>query len=307
MRMRMIVAIAAVALLVVVSAANAASVQCLNCNGAQMHAKARTLGASPTPHIVWNPANGHVKQYLNYCGSAPNVAPPDATKSLPDDADGAAVAAPCQIYTEDVPVPVELQQVASAMSEIWLSTGGTFRAAIQANVGQMPFPTYLPGGPTAHDFLRDVELQGQILALASTDRIFRLDSASTMRTPLAVIASHVDAFLSMSQGVIITVNVVFHDGSKVQIRLTVGDDATYVRGSGRDASGHVLPDPAAGNPQGYMGRWYYPPNQAADMSAFLEYMRSLGVTVTTGGDAGNGVISCIWNPATNTTTCYLPR
>jgi hypothetical protein len=36
-------------------------------------------------------------------------------------------------------------------------------------------------------------------------------------------------------------------------------------------------------------------------------MRSLGVTIATGGNAGNGVIVCTWNPTTNTTTCYLPR
>jgi hypothetical protein len=307
MRMRLaIVATAALMLLASDRTAHAATVQCVDCSEAQMYNKARSLGASPTAHIVWNPANGDIRRYRNYCGSAPNAAPADATtNALEDDAD-ATIAAGCTLQTEEVAVAAELEQVAQALSEVWRGTNGTFRSSIDAPVGSMAFPTYLPRGPTAHDFLMDRGLQGQLLDLASTDRIFQLDPNWSLRTPLAFLASHVDAFLAMSQGVVITVNVIFRDGSKVQLRLTIGDNATYVANSARDGSGQALPDPAD-NPRNYSGRWYYPPGQANDLAAFLEYMRSLGVTVTTGGNAGNGVINCTWNPTNNTTTCYVPR
>ena len=302
MRRPTILAGIVIALLVAGQTAHAATVQCLNCNDAQMHNKARSLGANASPHIVWNPANGAVKRYRNYCGSAPNVTTPSPMAKEADTANAAG----CQLQTEELAITADLEHVTQALSQIWHGSGGTFKSSVRAHIGGMVFPTYLPGRPTAHDFLMDRQLQAQILDFASTDDIFELDPTNSLRAPLAFIASHVDAFLAMSQGVIITVDVVFDDGSKVQLRLTVGDNATYVAGSTRDNTGHILPDPADSQ-RSYAGRWYYPPGQGSDMTAFLEYMRSLGVTVTSGDSAGNGVITCTWNATTNTTTCVIPR
>ncbi|HVJ62940.1 MAG TPA: hypothetical protein VM555_09530 [Tahibacter sp.] len=307
MRRRIIVASAAVALLAAVSTVKATSVQCLNCSDAQMYAKARALGASAAVHIVWNPANGNIKRYRNYCGSAPNAAPTDVVEAaVANGEDTTVTTTNCRLQTEEHEVAAEQEQVAQALSEVWRGTGGTFRSSVEAPVGGIVFPAYLPNRPTAHDFLMDRGLQGELLDLASTDRIFHLDPNSALRTPLAFLASHIDAFLAMSQGVIITVDVIFHDASKVQLRLTIGDNATYVANSARDGSGHTLPDPNFGTPA-YPGRWYFPPGQTGDMAAFIEYMRSLGVTITSGGSAGNGVITCTWNQTNNTTTCYIPR
>lgn len=203
-------------------------------------------------------------------------------------------------------VATDRQLVTAALDEIRRATYRTFRATIHADIGEMSFPTCLPEHPTSHDFLLDGNLRAALIDFARTSRIFDLDASHKLRSPLSTIASHSDAFLAMSQEVIVAVHVAFHDGSKIRIRLSVGREATYVSGSARDGSGHVLPDPNFGTPA-YSGRWHYPPGQAADMAAFLEYMRSLGVTVTTGGSAGNGVITCTWNPTNNTTTCYIPR
>lgn len=197
-------------------------------------------------------------------------------------------------------------RVAAALDEIRLATRRTFKVGIHVDIGEMSFPTYLPERPTARDFLLDVNLRAALIDLARTPRIFDLDASHTLQSPLSTIASHTDALLATSQEVVVAVHIVFHDGSKIRIRLSVGREAAYVPGSARDGSGHVLPDPNF-DTSAYSGRWYYPPGQAADMTAFLEYMRSLGVTIATGGNAGNGVIVCTWNPTTNTTTCYLPR
>lgn len=57
-------------------AALASTAQCVNGDDTQMYNMARTLGASTSAHIVWDPATGNIKRFLNYCGSAPDSADP---------------------------------------------------------------------------------------------------------------------------------------------------------------------------------------------------------------------------------------
>jgi len=279
-------------------AVQAATAQCVNCNDAQMYDMARSLGASPTAHIVWNPASGNVKRFRTYCGSAPNAADPSGSKS------GATTAAACNLQTEEQQVSANLVGVADAMSRIWQHTGGTFKADITANIGSISYNSYYPRKPTAHDFQNDLQLQAELIDLASTEDIFDY-SSSTIAAALQFIGAHIDAFLSMKQGVFVTIKLQFYDGSSIKVLVKLGEVSSYVKGSARDSSGHALPDPDYGTPA-YPGRWNFGPGQGSDMSAFIEYMRSLGVTITA-GTVPNGQVNCTWNSVTNTTTCFIPR
>lgn len=287
----------AAALLVAAQAAQATTVQCSHCNEGQMQAKAKSLGAGGSPHIVWNPVNGEVRRYRVYCGSAPNATDSGAKS-------GATTQAGCTFQAEDLQVSADLVTVAEAMSQIWNQTGGTFKAQINANVTSQSFPAYLPNKPSAHDFQRDAQLRYEILNLASTSQIFQL-SNTPLAGPVVQLLAHIDAFTAMTQGVFVSVDIVFADGSKVTVMVKLNENATYVANSAVDSSGHTLVDPNYSTPA-YPGRWYFPPGQGLDMAAFIEYMRSLGVTITS-GSANGGVITCNWNPANNTTTCVVPN
>jgi hypothetical protein len=283
------------------NAATASTAQCVNCDDTQMYSMARTLGASSAAHIVWDPATGNIKRYLNYCGSAPNSADP-GTKA----GDMKTV---CNLQTEELPVDGDLATVATAMSEVWRQTNGTFKGDFASNIGGVVYPSYLPGKPTAHDFQMDSELRGNIQDLVNTPEIFSTPgtgASSTLGHALAAIAAHVDAYLAMKQGVYLTIDVEFHDGSKVAFLLTLGQVPQYVPGSARDSSGHTLPDPADFG-QSYSGRWYFGPGDSHNMAEFIEYMRSLGITITSGSGLGDGQVNCVWTPSNNTTTCFIPR
>lgn len=284
------------ALLFMDHAAQAATARCFNCSDAQMFSMARSLGASSLAHIVWDPVSGNVKRYRNYCGSAPNSAGQSAKPE--------AASAACNLQTEEQQVSSDLVGVASALGRIWQHTSGTFKADINASVGGINYSSYYPRKPTAHDFQGDCQLRAEIVDLASSEAIFSY-SSSTVAAALAYIASHIDAFLPMKQGVFVTIKIQFYDGSSIKLLLKLGEVPTYVANSARDSTGHALPDPTELQ-HGYSGRWNFAPGQNSDMSAFIEYMRSLGVTVTS-GQLPNGQVNCVWTPATNTTTCYIPR
>ena len=54
-----------------------ASTRCVNCNDAQMYNAARAVGPVASPFLVWDPTDGDVKMFRNYCGSL-NVVDPGA-------------------------------------------------------------------------------------------------------------------------------------------------------------------------------------------------------------------------------------
>lgn len=282
--------------------AAAAAAQCVNCTDAQMYTMARTLGANTSAHIVWDPATGKVKRYRNYCGSAPNSADPGAKA-------GAAIKAACNLQTDELQVGADLANAAAAMSTIWTQTSGTFKADFTSNVSGISYPSYYPGKPTAHDFLTDSNLRGNILDLVNTPEVFATPgtgTSSSLRNALATLTADINAYLSFKQGVYLTIKIQFHDGSKVSIKLTLGEDPQYVANSARDSSGHALPDPTDFQ-QSYAGRWNFGPGDGHNMAEFIEYMRSVGVTITSGGTNPNGQVNCVWQPSNNTTTCFIPR
>ncbi|TDR37384.1 hypothetical protein DFR29_12546 [Tahibacter aquaticus] len=180
------------------------------------------------------------------------------------------------------------------------------KQSITANVGTMSFPAYLPRQPSAHDFLYDVQLRGEILRLASTPQIFQMTN-NPLAGPLIFILGHVDATMGFTSGIVLTIEIVFLDGSSVKLRATLNEQAAYVANSAVDGTGQTLPDPTTNAP-GYAGRWYYPPGHENNMARFLEYMRQLGVNVQYGATgSGSGVIVCHWKPENNETICMVPR
>lgn len=290
-------ALGAALLMAAVQTAQATTAQCANCGETQMQAKAKSLGAGASPHIIWNPVNGEVRRYRVYCGSAPNAIG-EGVKS------GATTQAGCTFQTEDLQVSADLVTVAGAMSQIWNQTGGTFKAQINANITTLSYPAYLPNKPSAHDFQRDAQLRYEILSMASTQQIFQL-SNTPLAGPVTQILAHIDAFLAMTQGVFVSVDIIFADGSKITVMVKLNENATYVANSAADSTGHALVDPSD-SPRNYAGRWYFPPGQGHDMASFIEYMRSLGIPITS-GSANGGVVTCNWNPTNNTTTCVIPN
>lgn len=301
------VASIAVTLLSAESAA-ASATRCVNCNDSQMYNAGRNVGASPSPILVWDPADGDVKRFRNYCGTVNGIDPGAAGKGATGRADPAsATQATCSLRTEELAVTTTTADLGRALGEVWRATGGTMKGMIVADFSNENFPTYLPGKPTAHSFVLDGALRGRILDRASEPDIFQMDPGNVLAGPLKFILSHGDAFLGFTDGIVITIDVVFVDGSKVQVRATIGENATYVPGSARDNTGQFLPD-RSDNMQDYHGMWYYPPGSGNDMNAFLELMRQLGVQVVYGATGqGQGVIKCRWNPENNETICMLPK
>jgi len=96
-----------------------AAVQCLNCNDAQLLAKARTLG--PGTNIVWNPANGLVKKFSSYCGNPNGVDPVLSKTGTP-----APTAGCTPLTTDEVAVSQDIVGVAKALSQIYVLNGGSF-------------------------------------------------------------------------------------------------------------------------------------------------------------------------------------
>jgi hypothetical protein len=287
------------ALLIGAPAADATTAQCVDCNDEQMVNKARTLGASSSAHIVWNPVNGSIKRFRNYCGSAPSNTDPGMSKPKRD----VTANTNCTLQSEELAVSSDLTVVAGALSQIWQQSGGTFKAQIEANVFGLSYPAHLPHKPSAHDFQNDLQLQRDILRMASTPQIFQLSNTPLAGSVTQVLA-HVDAFLAMTQGVFVSVDIVFADGSRITVMVKLNENATYVANSAEDSTGHAIPDYNSSNR--YPGNWYFPPGQAPDMAAFIEYLRQLGVTIA-GGSANGGVINCTWNSTNNTTTCVVPN
>ncbi|TDR44019.1 hypothetical protein DFR29_106165 [Tahibacter aquaticus] len=288
--------------------AAAAATRCINCNDTQMYNAARAAGASPSPILVWDPADGDVKRFRNYCGALNGVDPGTAGKGATGrTARASATQATCSLQTEELAVTTTTIDLGRALGEVWRATGGTMKGMIVADFSDVGFPTYLPGKPTAHSVVLDGALRGRILDRASEPDIFQMAPGNILAGPIEFILSHGDAFLGFTDSIVITVNVVFADGSKVQVRAPMGENATYVPGSARDNTGQLLPD-RSDNMQDYNGRWYYPPGSGDDMNAFLDLMRQLGVQVVYGTTGqGTGVIPCRWNPESNETVCMLPR
>ena len=88
-------------------------------------------------------------------------------------------------------------------------------------------------------------------------------------------------------------------------KLMLGETPQYVANTAVDSTGHSLPDPDFGTPA-YPGRWNFGTGDLTNMTEFIEYMRSLGVTITE-GPLPNGQVNCVWTQTTNTTTCFIPR
>lgn len=273
-----------------------------------MYNSARSVGASPSPILVWDPADGDVKRFRNYCNTLNGVDPGTAGKGATGTAARAsATQATCSLRTEELAVTTTTIDLGRAMGEVWRATGGTMKGMIVADFSDVSFPTYLPGKPTAHSFVLDGALRSRILDMANKPDIFQMDPGNALAGPIKFILSHGDAFLGFTDGVVILVDVVFADGSKVQVRARMCENATYVPGSARDNTGQLLPD-RSDTMRDYNGRWYYPPGSGDDMNAFLDLMRQLGVQVIYGPTGqGSCVIECRWNPESNKTVCMLPR
>lgn len=285
------------------NAATASTAQCVNCSNAQMYNMARTLGASSSPHLVWDPATGSVGRYRNYCGTLNSV---DQVKQSrdPDNRSGATTATGCNLQTEELPVDGETSNMAVALSQVWHATGGTMKGNLTVNITSVSFPQFLPGLPTAHDFLYDVQFRGEILRMASEPGIFSMGS-NPLSGPLSYIAGHLDSFFGFTSGIVLTIDIVFADGSSIKLLVKLNEQASYVANSAMDSSGHTLPEPNFGTPA-YPGTWYYPPGTETDMSEFLLYMEQLGVVITNGSGTP-GVITCRWIQSENHTQCFVPH
>ena len=307
MRKTFLATVVGVAGLVGAQMADAATAQCANCTDAQMYSMARSLGPSPSPHLVWNPSSGDVKTYRNYCGSLNSTGPVTEGVGKPSaDRSAASLATTCNLQTEELSTSTDAVALGQALSQVWHGTSGTMKANLTVSLLNENFPQFLPRKPTAHDFLSDTQFRGEILRLGSTERIYGM-SSSPLAAPLAYISTHLDGFMGFSSGIVMTVELVFADGSTIKLLVKFNEAASYVPSSAADASGHTLPEPNYGTPA-YPGTWYYPPGTESDMIRFLEYMRQLGVNVQYGSTgAGSGVIKCNWKPENNETICMVPR
>lgn len=212
---------------------------------------------------MWNPHGGAIRKFVTYCGS-PNVvaraaeSAPLATHSV---VEPSGVCGAMALTTEEYPVETGYANVAPHLGIVWIATGGTWKLnrdgnrlkgqrGLRVSLSGRAIPNYYPGSPTAVDYLTDRNLRAWVQDYVSEHG---LDGAtSAIRAAFDYLFAHFDATFNFTQGIQVTFEVTFHDGSSVVLQQSLNQPAEFKPGSARDSTGQALPKairptmPAAG-------------------------------------------------------------
>ncbi len=282
------------AMLFTADGALAASVsECRGCNPAQMEQRALQRGAGTWD--VWNPVNGEISRYRVACGVAPqggdsSVRSPEVP--LPSRSDASPSAGCTNRIVDYPPVPLEMIDTANRLSQIYHSTGGTYKVGITVRARDVGVLLADGGAPTAHDFLTDYAYRGRLENLI-TQRALG-DAANPLASLLEWIFAHADAALGFTGALELLVTVQFDDGSTIQFVITLNHPADYIEGSARDSGGVPLPEE---NSSRYQGRFRF--DSIENYSRFRWLMGRLGAhQIGTGHNYYTDIYDCTWDGQT---------
>jgi hypothetical protein len=295
---------------------------CPNCTEAQMYSAARAAGLGTL--YVWNPyANGLMKKYATYCGSPAAVTPgqEEINQFIAGATEATGICGSAPMTTEELPVEAAYLQAAPHLATAYIASGGTFQfgadltfagpaksgaksapaevaatppgppRGMRVDTSQIPFAEYYPRPISIQDYYTDANLRAQIQdyirinGLAVTNNI--------LRTALEFLGAHFDAYTNFTSGVVIRYELVFFDGATLVITYTLGLDPVYVKDSGRDGAGKLVPE---GNAREYAGRWTYTSDQDRFFRDLLGLIQRYNIPVT--GPQTYRSMSCTWDGST---------
>lgn len=98
-----------------------------------------------------------------------------------------------------------------------------------------------------------------------------------------------------------TFEVVFADGSKLLFSAVLGQQPAYIKDSGRDATGQVIPE---GNSADYAGQWRYSSTDERYFRDLLRLIERYNIPVKTLNPHGRS-IRCDWDG--RTLRCIIPQ
>ncbi|PKM15556.1 MAG: hypothetical protein CVV12_08065 [Gammaproteobacteria bacterium HGW-Gammaproteobacteria-2] len=177
-----------------------------------------------------------------------------------------------------IDVPPEIRAQVIAFSAFFKDTGGSMIQTVEVSADELQLLGL--GGASAFDVVGDSNLRARM-----ADRIWLSPPSSVpaaLRNVIETLLAGTMTFLGITTNPRFT--VVFIDGSKVSFVIDfVKQKASYDPGSGRTASGQVIPESTAASEA---GTWTFGQGSAGasdDIGQFIDHLRSLGIPVTGGG------------------------
>ena len=277
---------------------------CPNCTTDQMLTVARASGLGTI--YVWNPHTGDVHKYQNYCGSPQRAGTDDKGAVRVDNTPspyGACGNKP--MATDELTVEPQYAEVAPHLGKIWVATNGSWVIGDNVNALKsgtsrglrVPLPIgfggYYPQNPTAHDFMTDYNLRGQIRDYVDTQGM--TGAPSWVQTAVAYVKANINATMAYTQGITMNFEVVFPDGSSIVYNQSLSALPNYVAESGRDTAGYTIPE---GNAPQYAGNWNYDPSTGAyARGRLIDLLDRLNANINY-MDANGYRIRCTWDGQT---------
>lgn len=282
--MRVTYALAAIALVApsICFAAAVPHAKCPNCTPAQMTTKALQM----TPNIsigtstihVYSLATNVIKQFEVSCSGSQNAVGTTDGSSFASSRGGGETNATCpsqRIAIETPPNPTVKAQF-DVLRGVYVETGGTMKAYYEVQSGWIPGITQ---GGTAYEILNSPTQR----ALLQDNLTPTLVNMSSISNTMQALVSAFNGFIGFSEGIIITVQITFPDGSKLEFRLRQGEDRfEYVDGSARTQGGQLIPDdPSDVNG----GSWTDPGPYGTgdDLRRMVDRLQRMGIPVYRGG------------------------
>lgn len=303
--------IAGIASLFALGTASATYTQCPGCTPAQMLQTA--INMKQGTWLVWNPTIGSIRKYQVTCGIV-NGTDPGTESSAPatdgvvatdDDIttdglavdDGSNTTAATNCTGIELSVPQGVLDVAAKLYQLSQLTNGTYKAAVEVYANNWNIPT-VPN-PSAHDYLMDGNYRAQ-LNDGLQDHGLEYANNGILDGLFEFLRAHADAALQFTSGVNATITVIFNDGSKLKVKLTLDKPPAYEKGSARDSTGQLLPDD---NVPEYAGRWFYGATEQRNADRIVQLLNARGAEVII-GTRRNGFLNCTWNSVNNRLSCH---
>jgi len=275
---------------------------CSNCSPSQMESSARSAGLGTI--YIWNPYGGEIRKFVSYCGTPQIVAESEgAPLSVERSVEPNGVCGTMAFTTEEYPVEQQYADAAPHVGYVWIASNGSWIVSddgltkasrgIRVPLSGRTFNSYPLRPPTVGDFMTDFQLRQEISDYVSEHG---LDGASSpMRSAFNYLFAHADAAFGFTQGIQLTFEVVFQDGSSLQMIQSLNQQADFKSGSGRDSVGLAVPEANAAN---FAGNWTYDPNSGRyARGRLIDLLDRLNANINY-MDSNGYRISCTWDGQT---------
>ena len=252
---------------------------------------------------VWNPNNGDIHKYENYCGSPQRPAADDKKAVRVETSPSPyGVCGNQPMATDELPVEQQYANIAPHLGKIWVATNGTW--VVGDNINEVksgssrgfrvPLPAgfggYYPNNPTAHDFMVDGPLRANVRDFVDTQALNA--APSWFQSAISYIKANLNATFEFTSGIVMNFEVVFPDGSSLVYYQPLGALPTYVVDSGRDSAGWLVPEANSG---AYAGNWNYDPSTGSyARGRLIDLLDRLNADISY-MDSNGYRINCTWD------------